>query len=68
VYLAWEGYKRYKKFGVVFNDAKGFSVFRDLIEIEKVVASKPTEFPWLDYTKSFCGGEVPPVIGLVFLG
>jgi hypothetical protein len=61
-------YKKYKKQGVVFNDAAGFSVFRDVMEIDKICSDRPAEFPWFDWTKNFSGGEIAPLTGLIFPG
>jgi hypothetical protein len=37
IYSIWEGYRRHKKQGVIFNDAKGFSAIRDLLELGKLL-------------------------------
>jgi hypothetical protein len=67
-YISWTFYNRYKKQGVVFNDAAGFSVYRDVKEIDQLTSANPAEFPWLDWTKKFCGGGVAPLTSLIFMG
>jgi hypothetical protein len=68
-YKCWKSYLSYKRQGVVFDDAKGFSVFKDMLNLGRILSEYKTEFGWLRWTQGLCGGTtlLAPVSGFTAL-
>jgi hypothetical protein len=63
--ITYKKYLQYKKQGLVFNDKDGFSAGRDMALFREHQRSCPTSIvSWTNMLKSFCGEEVPPLVGL----
>jgi hypothetical protein len=65
IYRIWVDYRRLKKEGVVFNDEKGFSLIRDLMELAKIMSDYPTELRLIEWYRTVGGGLIPPITGVL---